>query len=92
MSFKYWLTVEAWYKASQRSLPRDFWASASFRREHPWRDHWALASFKNEHERQRQRIKDMTFRVVEINDPKVAAVFEVYASTILRTINSWETH
>lgn len=33
----------------------------------------------------------MEFRVVEIADDRLATVFEVYASAILKTANSWPT-
>jgi hypothetical protein len=37
------------------------------------------------------RVKAMEFRVVDIADDRLAAVFEVYASAILKTENSWAT-
>jgi hypothetical protein len=37
------------------------------------------------------RVKAMEYRVVEIGDDKLAAVFEVYASFVLGTSNSWAT-
>jgi hypothetical protein len=92
VGFKYWLMVQASCQARNRRLPRKFWTSPSVRKEHPWKKYRERASFCGEVERQCQRIRMMTFRVVEINDPKLATVFEVYASTILGTMNSWETH
>jgi hypothetical protein len=41
--------------------------------------------------KQCQRVKAMEFRVVEIDDDRLAVVFEVYASAILKTENSWAT-
>ncbi len=38
-----------------------------------------------------QRVEEMGFRVVEIDDDRLAAVFEVYAATVLKTENSWAT-
>ncbi len=39
--------------------------------------------FFEEFKRQCERVKRMEFRVVEINDNAVAAVFEIYAATVL---------
>jgi hypothetical protein len=51
----------------------------------------ANPAFMKEFRRQCQRVKAMEFRTVTITDDKLAAVFEVYASTILGTANSWAT-
>lgn len=48
-------------------------------------------AFMEHFRKQCQRVKEMEFRVVEIGDDRLAAVFEVYASAILRTKNSWAT-
>jgi hypothetical protein len=40
-------------------------------------------AFKEEFVRQIERVTEMDFRVVEINDDRLAAVFEVYAATVL---------
>ena len=47
-----------------------------------------------EYERQRQRVGAMTIRAVEIEDPWVQAVFEIYAVLALGTTkyNTFETH
>ena len=47
--------------------------------------------FMAEFRSQCERVKAMEFRVVEITDDKLAAVFEVYAATVLKTKNSWAT-
>jgi hypothetical protein len=48
-------------------------------------------AFVREFVRQCERVRAMEFRVVEIADDKLAAVFEVYAATVLKTGNSWAT-
>lgn len=47
-----------------------------------------------EYERQRQRVGAMTVRAVEIEDPWIQAVFEIYAVLALGTTkyNTFETH
>jgi len=42
----------------------------------------------------KKRVRRMEFRFVEVNEPRVSAVFEVYASIVLGTdvdVNDWET-
>jgi predicted GIY-YIG superfamily endonuclease len=40
----------------------------------------------------RERVARMTIRVVEVDDPELRTVFEVYATVLLGTENSFETH
>lgn len=47
--------------------------------------------FLREFERQCKRVGEMEFRVVEISDDKLAAVFEIYSATVLKTENSFAT-
>ncbi len=54
-------------------------------------DNCANAAFMAEFKKQCERVKAMEFRVVEIDDDAVAAVFEVYASRLLKTTSSAAT-
>lgn len=48
--------------------------------------------FLDEFRRQCHRVREMEFRVVEITDDRLAAVFEIYAATVLDTpYNSFAT-
>jgi hypothetical protein len=49
------------------------------------------AAFDQHFREQCQRVKEMEYRVVPIELDRLAAVFEIYASTILGTENSWAT-
>jgi hypothetical protein len=40
----------------------------------------------------RERVSRMTIRAVEVDDPELRTVFEVYATVLLGTENSFETH
>ena len=51
----------------------------------------ANPDFMEHFQKQCHRVKRMEFRVVEIDDDRLAAVFEVYAATVLKTENSWAT-
>lgn len=42
--------------------------------------------------RQRERVGAMSVQVIEVNDPVLRTVFEVYASVVLGTENTFETH
>ena len=54
-------------------------------------DNCANPAFMEHFRRACQRVGEMEYRVVEIDDDRLAAVFEVYAATILQTENSWAT-
>lgn len=42
--------------------------------------------------RHRERVAAMSARYVEVNDPELRTVFEVYATILLGTENTFETH
>ena len=42
--------------------------------------------------RARERVGRMAVRYVEVDDPELTTVFEVYATVVLGTDNSFETH
>jgi len=42
--------------------------------------------------RERERVATMSFRHVEVRDAELRTVFEVYASVVLGTENTFETH
>lgn len=55
----------------------------------------ALPSFTPHFTAAKKRVRAMEFRVVEVEDPAVSTIFEVYASIALRTegeFNLFETH
>lgn len=55
----------------------------------------ALGGFDEHFTAARQRVRAMEFRCVEINDPAVSTIFEVYAAIALHTegeFNLFETH
>jgi hypothetical protein len=50
--------------------------------------------FANLFMKAKERVSKMKIRVVEINDPNIRALFEIYAALVLNTteFNSFETH
>lgn len=50
------------------------------------------SSFRTMFSRARERVAAMSVRFVEVDDPELRTVFEVYASVALGTENTFETH
>ena len=86
-----------WAKQNQASFAfgrarAKFLTSSPHSRFHTRRDLAADPSFSRLFAAERERVALMAFQFVEVSDPELRTVFEVYASIVLGTENTFETH